>query len=147
LASVGTALMSAEEGLGAGSALLERSLAMSLELDLEDHVGRGYGNLSTLATRQRRFDDARRLLGAGIAYMTDHDMDSYRLYLMGWLAMCDMWQGRYDEAARLASELLGPTKRYALGRIQPLIVLGRVRSRRGEPDGGPLLDEALALAS
>jgi DNA-binding CsgD family transcriptional regulator/tetratricopeptide (TPR) repeat protein len=129
-----------------GSALLERSLALALELQHEDHVSRGYTNLASRNYALHRFAAARRYLEAGLQYAAEHDLESYRLYLLGWVALCDFWEGRYAQATALAEEILRHPRLTAPGRVQPLVVLGRVRVRRGEPRAWEVLDEALAMA-
>ncbi len=146
LNNVGTARVPQGDG-SAGIALLERSLALSLEIEIEEHVARAYTNLSSGPTASRDFVQARRYLDAGIEYCTEHDLDAWRFYMTGWLALCEFWQGRYDEASRVASELLKQPRLAVPTRVQPLVALGRVRARRGESGVWELLDEALALAS
>jgi DNA-binding CsgD family transcriptional regulator/tetratricopeptide (TPR) repeat protein len=130
-----------------GSALLERSLALALELGLEDQVSRAYTNLASAKVNLRQFGAARLYLQAGLEYSTEHDLESYRLYMMGWLALCDFWEGRYPQALELAEEVLKHPQLTPPSRIQPLLVLGRVRARQGDPDVWDVLDEARALAA
>jgi DNA-binding CsgD family transcriptional regulator/tetratricopeptide (TPR) repeat protein len=129
-----------------GVLLLERSLALALELEHDEHVARAYTNLSTISVYARRLGAARRHLQAGLEYCTEHDLDSWRLYMTGWLAVCEFWEGGYAQAARLAEEML-KYPRLAVARIQPLLVLGRLRTRCGDDQAWEVLDEAWALAS
>jgi DNA-binding CsgD family transcriptional regulator len=146
LNNVGTAKSHTGE-IGAGIPLLERSLAVSLELGLEEHVARAYTNLGTTFVGTRQLAAAHRQLQAGIAYCAEHDLDSWRLYMAGWLATCELHRGRYADAVRVADEALAHASLAVPSRIQPLIVLGLARSRRGEGRASEVLDEALALAS
>jgi DNA-binding CsgD family transcriptional regulator len=130
-----------------GLALLERSLALALELEGEDQVSRAYSNLVSVKVNLLNFGVARHYLGAGLDYCTEHDLDAYRLYLLGWLALCDFWQGRYATAITLAEEVLQHPQLTAPSRIQPLVALGRSRARRGDPQAWSVLDEARALAA
>jgi ATP/maltotriose-dependent transcriptional regulator MalT len=66
-------------------------------------------------------------------------------YTSSWLAAALAYQGRWDDAVRVAPDVL----RRAQGAISPmtaLIALGRVRARRGDPGTWDTLDEALELA-
>ena len=146
LNNVGTARSQVEEG-EEGMRQVEESLSLALELDLEEHVARAYTNLGSVAVDTRRLAVARRHLEGGIAYSTERDLDSWRLYMLGWLAVCEFWEGRYAQAALVSEEMLLHPKLALPSRIQPLVVLGRVRTRRGDPRGDEVLDEALALAS
>jgi DNA-binding CsgD family transcriptional regulator/GTPase SAR1 family protein len=146
LNNVGTVCMPKDGGTG-GLALLERSLALALDIEIEEHVGRAYTNLSAGLAAGRDFARARRVLDAGLSYCAEHDVDSCRFYMTGWLAVCEFWEGHYDEAVRISNELLKQAQLAVPSRIQPLVVLGRVRARRGEPQVWEALDEALALAA
>jgi tetratricopeptide (TPR) repeat protein len=129
-----------------GVPLMERSLAMALELDREEQAARAYTNLGAVAVHRRRLGEARRHLEAGIAYSIDGDLDSWRLYMMGWLGLCAFWEGRYAEAATLGAKALRDPRLAVPSRIQALLVLGRVHARRGDARAGAALDEAWALA-
>ncbi len=146
LNNVGTARSHVEEGED-GMGRVEESLSLAKELDLEEHVARAYTNLGSVGVDTRRLGVARRHLEAGIGYSTDRDLDSWRLYMLGFIAVCEFWEGRYAEAALVAEEMLRHPRLALPSRIQPLVVLGRVRTRRGDPQGDEVLDEALALAS
>src|SRR6185436_49891 len=61
-------------------------------------------------------------------------------------AHCAFWEGRYEQAAGLAEGMIKDPRLVVTRRFQPLLVLGRVRSRRGEEQAWAPLDEALALA-
>jgi DNA-binding CsgD family transcriptional regulator len=124
----------------------ERGLAVALDLGLEEHVARAYTNLGSVAAQRCDGLRARRFLEPGIAYTVDHDLDSWRFYMSGWLCVVELWEGRFTEAATLAGRLLAEPSLAPPSRIQPLVVLARVRARRGDPGADELLDEALALA-
>jgi ATP/maltotriose-dependent transcriptional regulator MalT len=89
---------------------------------------------------------ADRQLTRGLAYCEEHDLDSWSLYMTGWQARSELEQGRWDKAAELAMRVLQHPRAAAQFRITPLVVSGRVRSRRGDPDSWTPLDEALELA-
>jgi len=144
LNNVGTAR--AQVGEGEGLAGIEQSLRIALEEGLEEHVARAYTNL---ATSTLSLGDLRRgepWLREGLVYTTEHDLDAWRLYLLGWRAMAELWSGRWDEAVTAARETLRPPGVSPVSRIQALVALGTVRARRGDPDAAVALDEALGLA-
>jgi DNA-binding CsgD family transcriptional regulator len=66
--------------------------------------------------------------------------------MMGWAARMRFEQGRWNEAAEIATAVLREPILPAASRITPLTVLGRLRARRGDPHPWDLLDEALELA-
>jgi tetratricopeptide (TPR) repeat protein len=61
---------------------LERSLALARAGNLEEHVARALTNLASCSIGQRDYADAQRWLTEGITYCTEHDLDSWRLYLV-----------------------------------------------------------------
>src|SRR4051794_19328226 len=133
-------------GLPEGTAKLERSLALAFEAGLEEHVARAYTNLAATAIDLREYADADRRLEAGLAYSTEHDLDSWADYMAGYRARSDLDQGRWDAAAAHAGEVLANPSATAPTRVTPLVVLGSLRARRGDPDPWTPLDEALAIA-
>jgi DNA-binding CsgD family transcriptional regulator/tetratricopeptide (TPR) repeat protein len=143
LNNVGTA--EGKVDVEAGYEKLERSLELALEADLEEHVVRAYTNLSSTALAERRWEACESYAGHGIAYATERDLDSWRLYMLGTLAVAALEQGRWDEAAETAAEVVRSGRAAAIHRAPSLVVLGHVRARRGDPEIWPVLDEALAL--
>jgi DNA-binding CsgD family transcriptional regulator len=129
----------------AGYAKLERSLELALEADLEEHVVRAYTNLSSTALTEHRWAACESYAAQGIAYATERDLDSWRLYMLGTQAVAALEQGRWDEAADTAGEVVRSGRAAAIHRAPSLVVLGHVRARRGDPEVWPALDEALAL--
>jgi DNA-binding CsgD family transcriptional regulator/tetratricopeptide (TPR) repeat protein len=146
LNSVGTARWRLETD-DASAALVERSLALALELGLDDQLARAYANLGTRYVAIRKLGAARRYLQAGVEHAIECDLETSRLYLLGWLGVCEFWEGRYEQAVGLADELLKHPRLLGPSRIQPLLVLGRVRARQGAPGAWEVLDDAQALAA
>jgi DNA-binding CsgD family transcriptional regulator len=87
-----------------------------------------------------------RFLDEGIRYCDERDLDSWRLYMLGWRARVGLHAGRWDDAAADAEIVVLDPQTPAPTRITALVVLGQLRARRGDPQPLELLDEALALA-
>jgi DNA-binding CsgD family transcriptional regulator len=81
-----------------------------------------------------------------MAYCRERDLDSWLIYMQGWRANSLLAQGRWDDAGRCATEVVSRQSAAPASRITPLIVLGRLRARRGDPDPWGPLDEAATLA-
>jgi DNA-binding CsgD family transcriptional regulator len=125
---------------------MEQSLAIAREHDLQAHAGRAYSNLVSGLVRSRS-PLAERYLTNGLAYCELHDVQEQLIYLRSWTAYFELGSGRWDTAARIATEVLQHTDPSAIPeRVTALLVLTTVRVRRGDPGAGPLLDEALKLA-
>jgi DNA-binding CsgD family transcriptional regulator len=129
-----------------GRTTLERSLDLALRAGLEEHAARAYTNLAAWMVETRQYALADAHLGRGIAYCRDHDVESWRIYMTGWLARSHLDQGRWDAAAEAATTVLRYPNPAAPSRIKPLAVVGRLRARRGDPEAWEPLDEALRLA-
>ena len=129
-----------------GVRLLTESLRISLRGNLQEHIARAYSNLASASVMFRRFDDAAQWLHDGIEFCADHDLDSWWLYLEGERALQTLHQGDLIEARRLARHTLGDGRVPAVNRVMPLVVIGLVDARAGDPEAGPVLAEVLATA-
>lgn len=144
LSSVGSAKVT--NGDLGGQAELERSLDVALAANLDDQAGRAYANLASVAIAEFQLERAERYLDEGLAYTLDHDIETYFLCLLAWRPTQLLYRGRWSEATDAADTLLRRPDLTALYRLQALIPLGRVRARRGDPEVGAALDQALAVA-
>ncbi len=144
LNNVGTAR--SEHNLADGPPMVERSLELALAAGLEEHVARAYTNLAATALDRREIAIADRYLDTGIEYCAERDLDSWRLYMTGYRARSYLEQGRWDDAGECARTVLADPDAAVPTRITPLVVVGRLRARRGDARPWEPLDEALALA-
>jgi DNA-binding CsgD family transcriptional regulator len=145
LNNVGTAQGERDDSIE-GRALLARSLDLALADDAHEHAARAYTNLGATAVLNRRFQDGEGYLRAGIAYSMERDLDSWSLYMNGFLsrALCEM--GRQDEALACALDVLRNERLSAITRIVAATVVGQIVARRGE-DAHEWLDQAWELAA
>jgi DNA-binding CsgD family transcriptional regulator/tetratricopeptide (TPR) repeat protein len=130
-------------GLPEGDKLIEESLRLALEHDLEDHAARAYVNLAD-GIERRQHGDGRRHLDEGLAYCAARELDLQWGYLEATRAMVLLRRGEWERAECVAGDLLDmaaiPVHRFVA--LLPLLLL---RIRRGEPHG-ELLTEASAIA-
>jgi ATP/maltotriose-dependent transcriptional regulator MalT len=144
LNNMGTALLVA--GDRAGIELLQKSLAVSLQHQLQEHAGRAYANLVSSSVSQHLDSLARRYLQEGIEYCEVHEVQDCLNYIRAYDAHLCVDCGQWNEAARIAQELIDRTTLAVAQRIPALVVLALVRMRRGDPGVDALLDEARRLA-
>jgi len=130
---------------GATWSELEESLRLALEAGLEEHIARAYTNLAAEALGLGDLGRGERWLDAGLAYAGEHDLDAWKLYLLGLRALAEVRRGRWDAATETAGEVLRQEVS-PVSRIQALVAVGTVRARRGDPDAAVPLEEALRLA-
>jgi DNA-binding CsgD family transcriptional regulator len=133
-----------------GREKLERSLEVAREAGLEEQVGAAFGLLVFGAVRIRAHSLAESYLEAGIDYCSEHDLGSWRPYLIALRCELQLEQGRWDDAADSAAVVLagieGAGRGVGPATVLALATLGRLRARRGDPEQWAPLDEALALA-
>ncbi len=144
LTNVGNARMRLEHERGRME--LEQSLAMARNADLEEHVARALNNLGCNTLHARELPQSADYFAEGIAYTTDHDLDSWRLEMLAWRGCLRMLEGDWAIAVEDATAVLESPNPAPVSRIPALTVRGLVRARLGAPDAAESLAEACALA-
>jgi DNA-binding CsgD family transcriptional regulator/tetratricopeptide (TPR) repeat protein len=144
LTNIGAALLSA--GDSSGLAKLEQGLAVALEHRLPEHAGRAYANLVSAAVSQCLPALAERYLAESLEYCETHEVQDCLSYIRAYGAYLALHAGRWEEAARSATDLIEYHSLATAQRIPALTVLALVRARRGDPGADPLLEEAMRLA-
>lgn len=130
----------------AGCAHLHRALDIALADGLHPIAANAYSNLGSASGEVFRLHEAQRHLIDAIAFAGRHEIDFYRNYGVAWLALCEMFLGRWDDANEHALDIVRQTSHRSTARVMALVALGRLRARRGDPGVGEILDEALELA-
>ena len=144
LNTVGTAELFA--GNLDGLEKLERSLEHALRANQVENVGRAYIHLVLSGIRLRNYELAERYLDQGLAWLAERGLDLWHFYLLAFRARIELDRGRWSEAVDSTTLVFRKPVISTLPRIFALVVLGLARARRGEPEAGSPLDEALALA-
>ncbi|WP_052351937.1 ATP-binding protein [Deinococcus pimensis] len=144
LNTVGTARLLEQDERG--RALLERSRDVASAAGLDDHVALAYRMLGSVAGELYQFERADRSLQEGLRYCAEHDLDGHGSYMRAWQALSHLYQGRWKEAADTSLSVLARSETAATSRIMALVALGRLRTRRGDPQAWDALDEALVMA-
>ncbi len=140
---IGTSYVMAGE-IDRGIDLLQRSIDVGREHDLEDRVAYGYSHLASGLGEMYELERSEQYARAYLAHAEEHGID--QSYITSWLACVRVYRGDWDEGAALALGVIDQG-RGAIGRITALVALGRLRARRGDPGAAEVLDEALDLAS
>ena len=128
----------------------EADLRAALELGLaagNDHLASAaYANLHQFLVTDYRFDDATALYEDGLVFTDDRDITTYSTCLRGRRALALVALGRWDEAERTARSVLrSPGSPVNL--LTSQVASGLLRTRRGEPDRGLLVDALTAATS
>lgn len=143
LTNVGTAELQAGEAQGWER--LTNALALAQEEELHDDVGRAYANMISVAVQQRRYSQGLAWLDEGLAYMDERELDSYRVYLLGWRARLRLETGEWRLAEADARSALDEHAGASVIPIPALIALAHLKVRRGDADAGQWLEQARAL--
>ena len=144
LSTIGTAKVDVSDF--SGIADLERSLALSLAGGFEEHAARAFSNLAYAAVLVPDHDAAQEYLDRGIAYCEQRDLDSWGRFMSVYRSEVWLSRGDWNHARELAEALLSTPGLAPVSRIPALVVLGRIRARRGDPDPLEPLVEARSLA-
>lgn len=126
-----------------GCEYLERRLRDEQVIKLEARVGTTFANLGSGSGEVFQFDRAERYLADGIAYAYERDLEYTRLYMETWVALIRLYQGHWEEAGRIARDVLQRPDLARISRIVSLVALGRLQARQGDADAPLTLAEAL----
>jgi ATP/maltotriose-dependent transcriptional regulator MalT len=124
---------------------LERSLQIALQRDQQEHVARAYTNLTASSVASRNYELAWRYAADGIGYCEEHDLDSWAFYMTSWRARLKFELGDWHGAGEDALKVLQNCATTVAMQAPALIVLGQLRTRRGDPQASAALDEARTL--
>ena len=122
---------------------MNESLTLAKKYHYHEDAARVYTNLAEYAVEFRDFDLAEKILSEGIAYDTQHDLDSWTFYLIGRLAQLRLEQGRLAEAVTVAEGVLEKKDLTLLMRLPALTVLAKAKLRLGASDSHSRLQLAL----
>ena len=125
---------------------MERALEIAVAEDLQEQAGRAFANLHVLYCSELRFTEAEPYFTDGVAYCDEHDIGTFGICLRGEHTGTLEMLGRWDESAALSRELLTQSGASPVNRINPLLSLGKILARRGQPGAQDHLDEAMRSA-
>jgi DNA-binding CsgD family transcriptional regulator/tetratricopeptide (TPR) repeat protein len=130
----------------AGVQKLERGRDLAERAGNSLGVGRAYLHLCWMLALRREWDLVARYLPKAIDYCCERGQELWLDQLRSLQLEAHLAAGRWQEAAEAAATVVAkPSPSSPVSRCGALLVLARVRARRGEPDYWPLLDEALRL--
>lgn len=134
------------DGHPEGRARLEHSLQLSLANGLAEHVARAYVNLVSNGLMHREYPHARCFAAEASAYFAARDLNAWVDYLAALECRLDLELGQWSAATNTAMQLAQSAHAMPVSRVPALVVLARLRMRRGDPGVGEALAEATALA-
>jgi DNA-binding CsgD family transcriptional regulator len=127
---------------------LERSREMAEQARNTSAVARAHMNLCWMLGLRREWSLLERHLEPAMAHARDHGLELWLGRYRSLKMEADLGLGRWDEAASAAHSALTDSGRLTpLERCSALLVLAKVRARRGEDGYWPALDEARELGT
>jgi tetratricopeptide (TPR) repeat protein len=110
-----------------------------------DHAvraGNVFANLASIYVDFHQFRRAEQTFEEGLPYAQDRHLDSVRAYMDGWLALLKLYRGDWAAAEAIGREAVARPST-SPGRGPALVALGRLYSRRGDPEATAVLNESL----
>ncbi|MFI8520872.1 ATP-binding protein [Streptomyces sp. NPDC085481] len=129
----------AQDGDVAGLDLIGEGVRLARQASAHDQAGLGYFWLQLICVTRRWYREAGRWYGEALSFTEDHGQEVWRQWLRAFRSRALLDQGRWDEAEALASEVLRTAGVDDGRRMIAMVVLGRLRARRGDSDPRPLL--------
>ena len=146
LNNVGTVQMRIPANKQKGIDWLRQSLDIALKNAFQEHAARAYTNLGSNCVRIKDFPFAAKILEEGLRYCEERELGSWQTYMLSWKAKLLQDTGKWEEATRIAEDLIGKTDQASIAKVGALMVAGTIKMRRGDPDALPLLLEARTKA-
>lgn len=131
---------------GASREMQARATRLAQQHGLHEHALRAFTWLICDAVTEQDYALAEGYLAEALDYAEARDIDAFAFYLRGWRARIRTEQGRLQEAADDALDVLRREGIPTVVRLPALTALATVQTRRGEPGAQELLDEALERA-
>lgn len=128
-------------------ATLVRSLAVAREEGNDEAVAAALVNLGAGAGEVRRYAVAERWLREAVEWCGAHGLAGAQRYASAWHIRCLFEQGAWSRVTALLNQAGSTPTKNARARLVELTVLGRLRTRRGDPGAAEALEAAWELAS
>jgi len=146
LNNVGSVHMNMQSSYQKGIELLQQSLEIALRNSFHEHAARAYSNMASIALNMKNYSLATELLGEGIKYCEERDLDSSRSITLSLKSLLYLETGDWKRAYSIADDLLKNENHLAAFTIVLLIVKGTITMRTGGTDALPILIDAATKA-
>jgi DNA-binding CsgD family transcriptional regulator/tetratricopeptide (TPR) repeat protein len=143
LTNLGTATFFGGPDSHRGRALIEEAFVLAAGIGHDDHSARALVNLAT-GTLMRLRDDRRvdEDIERAMRFVRERGLDGYLQYMLGVRATLRVRRGDWTGAEADAHASIAMGEQFGVSQCPALLVLGRLRARRGDPSAGAMLAEA-----
>jgi DNA-binding CsgD family transcriptional regulator/tetratricopeptide (TPR) repeat protein len=131
---------------GAGLERLDQAYALAQRQGQVEASGWVPETFGRIHLARRNYQAARRYLDDALVQCNTYGLELYRRYVLAMSARVELDQGRWQEAAVLAEQVLRTRRASTTPTIGALVVTALLHARRGEPGAHALLEEAQQLA-
>ncbi|MDO6435149.1 LuxR C-terminal-related transcriptional regulator [Flavitalea sp. BT771] len=142
LNNIGTMQMKTLSSRQQGIDMLRQSLEIALRNSFHEHAARAYTNLGSVNVVLKNYAMAGEALETGIQYCEEKDLGSWMAYMLATKARMLLETGHWQEASRIAGNLLKNESLTSIVKIGALSVMARIKMRSGDANVLPLLMEA-----
>ncbi|MEM7110824.1 MAG: AAA family ATPase [Chloroflexota bacterium] len=125
-----------------GRQQMEESLALSLEHKRFWIAGAVYSNLTTACLDVYDFKRAEELIGQGLPFGNEFDLDYLVISMESRQAMVDLYHGRWNEATRKTKTLIHRSDLLPFALYPTLLTHGRTLIRRGNDCAKNVIEKA-----
>jgi DNA-binding CsgD family transcriptional regulator/tetratricopeptide (TPR) repeat protein len=135
-----------ERDLG-GLAKIDRSREVARKAGDEQGVARTYVHPAAVFAAQREWVQAEPYLVQGLAFCRERGLDGWWGWMAGMAGEAALARGSLDDAADIATAILdSPVGAASFARGRALLMMARLKARRGDAGYEDLLEEAAAVA-
>jgi DNA-binding CsgD family transcriptional regulator len=142
LNNVGSVKMNFQSTYQQGVAFLQQSLDIALKDSYHEHASRAYTNIASRGVKMRNYSLAWKALEEGIAYCEERDLDSWTTYMLSLKARINLEISNWKDAYAIADNLLENEDQPTVVKIGALVILAKIKMRRGDSEAYELLLEA-----
>ncbi|HJR93869.1 MAG TPA: AAA family ATPase [Gaiellaceae bacterium] len=139
-ARITAATLESRRDAAVGRQILEAVAEDASERGLTLQAARALNNLGMLGIARYDHELANQSLSEAFEYCVDHNLDLWRINVVANWARSQLDQGRWTEAAELATQVLEDPRESPWPQCEALRVLALVRARRGDPGAREALD-------
>jgi DNA-binding CsgD family transcriptional regulator/tetratricopeptide (TPR) repeat protein len=126
-----------------GLTQVEEAADLGVSLDLGEFAARALNNMGLLALWRGRLEDARTRFDRLVEYCSAHELDAWYVAAIATRAWISVAAGRWDDADHDLEIVIGQATCIQT-EVETLIAAATLRSRRGDPGAGELIETALA---
>ncbi len=129
----------AQDGDVAGLDMIGQSIRLARGAGAYDEAGLGYFWLQLTCVTRRWYREADRWYGEAMTFTEDHGQEIWRQWLRAFRSRALLEQGSWDAAEALAADVLRSAGVDDGRKMASMVVLGRLRARRGDAEPQRLL--------